>query len=66
VRLVAGVTKDLIGRFKAGQLVQLVAERVGGRGGGRPDFAQGGGTLPEKLDEALALIEPAVAATPPT
>jgi alanyl-tRNA synthetase len=62
VRLVAGVTKDLTGRFKAGQLVQLVAERVGGRGGGRPDFAQGGGTLPDKLDEALALIEPAVAA----
>ena len=62
VRLVAGVTKDLTPKLKAGQLVQLVAERVGGSGGGRPDFAQGGGTLPEKLDEALALIEPAVAA----
>jgi alanyl-tRNA synthetase len=62
VRLVAGVTKDLTGTFKAGQLIQLVAKRVGGSGGGRPDFAQGGGTLPEKLDEALALIEPAIAA----
>ncbi|HEY5569555.1 MAG TPA: DHHA1 domain-containing protein, partial [Gammaproteobacteria bacterium] len=62
VRLVAGVTKDLTGTFKAGQLIQLVAKRVGGSGGGRPDFAQGGGTLPDKLDEALALIEPAIAA----
>ena len=61
VRLVAGVTKDLTGKLKAGQLVQLVATRVGGSGGGRPDFAQGGGTLPEKLDEALALVEPAIA-----
>jgi alanyl-tRNA synthetase len=62
VRLVAGVTKDLTGTFKAGQLIQLIAKRVGGSGGGRPDFAQGGGTLPDKLDEALALIEPAIAA----
>jgi alanyl-tRNA synthetase len=62
VRLVAGVTKDLTAKLKAGQLIQLVANRVGGSGGGRPDFAQGGGTLPDKLDEALALIEPAVAA----
>jgi alanyl-tRNA synthetase len=61
VRLVAGVTKDLTGRLKAGQLIQLVAKHVGGSGGGRPDFAQGGGTLPEKLDEALALVEPAIA-----
>jgi alanyl-tRNA synthetase len=61
VRLVAGVTKDLTGKLKAGQLIQLVATRVGGSGGGRPDFAQGGGTLPEKLDEALALVEPAIA-----
>jgi alanyl-tRNA synthetase len=62
VRLVAGVTKDLTGKLKAGQLIQLVAKCVGGSGGGRPDFAQGGGTLPDKLDEALALVEPAVAA----
>jgi alanyl-tRNA synthetase len=61
VRLVAGVTKDLTGKLKAGQLIQLVATRVGGSGGGRPDFAQGGGTLPDKLDEALALVEPAIA-----
>ena len=62
VRLVAGVTKDLTGKLKAGQLIQLVAKRVGGSGGGRPDFAQGGGTLPEKLDEALALVERAIVA----
>ena len=62
VRLVAGVTADLTGRLKAGQLIQSAAKCVGGNGGGRPDFAQAGGTLPEKLDEALALIEPAVAA----
>jgi alanyl-tRNA synthetase len=61
VRLVAGVTKDLTGRLEAGLLIQLVAKHVGGSGGGRPDFAQGGGTLPEKLDEALALVEPAIA-----
>jgi alanyl-tRNA synthetase len=62
VRLVAGVTQDLTGKLKAGQLIQLVAKHVGGSGGGRPDFAQGGGTLPEKLDEALALVAPAIAA----
>jgi alanyl-tRNA synthetase len=62
VRLVAGVTKDLTGKLKAGQLIQLVAKHVGGSGGGRPDFAQGGGTQPEKLDEALALVAPAIAA----
>ncbi|MBN1238098.1 MAG: alanine--tRNA ligase [Gammaproteobacteria bacterium] len=56
VQLVAGVTKDLTGRIKAGQLIQAVAQLVGGRGGGRPDFAQAGGTRPEALDEALARV----------
>jgi alanyl-tRNA synthetase len=54
VSLAAGVTKDLTGRVKAGDLVSAVAEKVGGKGGGRPDFAQAGGTNPAALDEALA------------
>ena len=57
VYLVAGVTKDLTDRLHAGKLIKPVAERVGGSGGGRPDFAQAGGTLPDKLDEALALVK---------
>jgi alanyl-tRNA synthetase len=62
VRLVAGVTKDLCATLKAGELIAPVAEKVGGRGGGRPDFAQAGGNRPEQLDAALALVEPEVAA----
>lgn len=54
VSLAAGVTKDLTGRVKAGDLVSAVAARVGGKGGGRPDFAQAGGNDPAALDEALA------------
>ncbi len=54
VTLVAGVTKDLTARIKAGELVNFVAGQVGGRGGGRPDFAQAGGNDPDKLDQALA------------
>jgi alanyl-tRNA synthetase len=54
VSLSAGVTKDLTGRIRAGDLVNAVAEKVGGKGGGRPDFAQAGGTNPAALDEALA------------
>ncbi len=53
VSLVAGVTKDLTNRFKAGEIVNLVAQQVGGKGGGRPDMAQAGGNEPEKLPEAL-------------
>jgi len=53
VRLVAGVTDDLKSRFKAGELVNHVASQVGGRGGGRPDFAQAGGSEPEHLPQAL-------------
>lgn len=56
VVLVAGVTKDLTGRIKAGDLVRELAVEVGGKGGGRPDMAQGGGSEPEKLEETLASV----------
>ncbi len=56
VVFVAGVTKDLAGRLKAGELIRPIAELCGGRGGGRADFAQAGGTDPGKIDEALALV----------
>ncbi|MCU7796975.1 MAG: alanine--tRNA ligase [Candidatus Thiodiazotropha sp. (ex Myrtea spinifera)] len=58
VSLVAGVTKDLTGQMKAGDLVKLAAEQVGGKGGGRPDMAQAGGSNPDALPAALALVEP--------
>ncbi len=54
VQLVAGVTKAETGRIKAGELVNSVAEKVGGRGGGRPDMAQAGGDQPDQLDSALS------------
>ena len=57
VNLAAGVTKDLTGRFKAGDLVKLAAEKVDGRGGGRPDMAQAGGNNPEALPDALGVLE---------
>ena len=53
VRLAAGVTKNNTGRIRAGDLIKPVAEQVGGKGGGRPDFAQAGGNNPESLDKAL-------------
>jgi alanyl-tRNA synthetase len=56
VRLVAGVSKDQTSRIKAGELVNMVATQVGGKGGGRPDMAQAGGTQPENLDGALASV----------
>jgi len=56
VALVASVTPDLTALVKAGDLVGSVAAMVGGRGGGRPDFAQAGGNDPSKLDEALAAV----------
>ena len=55
IALVAGVTKDLTSRFKAGDLMKQAAAVVGGKGGGRPDMAQGSGTELAKLDEALAI-----------
>src|SRR5690606_15357000 len=54
VVLIAGVTSDLTATLKAGDLVNFVAQRIGGRGGGRADMAQAGGNDPSKLDEALA------------
>ena len=62
VRLAAGVTKNNTDRIRAGDLIRPVAERVGGRGGGRPDFAQAGGSDPAALDEALASVSSWVAA----
>lgn len=56
VRLAVGVTKDLNARIKAGNLVNFVASQLGGKGGGRPDFAQAGGSHPEKLDDALSSV----------
>ena len=61
VRLAAGVTKDLNARIKAGSLVNFVANQLGGKGGGRPDFAQAGGSCPEKLDAALSSVSAWVA-----
>jgi len=56
VSIVAGVSKSKTKIIKAGDLVNVVAEKVGGRGGGRPDMAQAGGTKPEGLDAALKLV----------
>jgi alanyl-tRNA synthetase len=60
VVLVAGVTSGEVGRIKAGEVVAQAASLVGGRGGGRPDFAQAGGTDAAKLPEALAAVVPFV------
>jgi alanyl-tRNA synthetase len=62
VALVALVTKDLVGKVKAGDIVKALSAAVGGKGGGRPDMAQGGGTDVGKLDEALELTYAIVAA----
>ncbi|MBW8185533.1 alanine--tRNA ligase [Shewanella nanhaiensis] len=58
VNLIVGVTKDLTAKVKAGELVASIAAQVGGKGGGRPDMAQAGGTEPEKLDGALEQVLP--------
>lgn len=58
VNLVAGVTKDLVDKgYHAGKLIKEVAERCGGKGGGRPEMAQAGAKQPEKLTEALKYVE---------
>jgi alanyl-tRNA synthetase len=59
--LALGVTKDLSERFPAGKLIREVAGIVGGKGGGRPDFAQAGGDDPSKLDEAFGRLEAMIA-----
>jgi len=56
VNLIAGVTNDLTDKVKAGELVNLVAQQVGGKGGGRPDMAQAGGTQPEAVPAALQSV----------
>ena len=56
ITLIAGVTKDTIGKIKAGELVNFVAQQVGGKGGGRPDLARAGGDNPGELDSALASV----------
>jgi len=56
VRLAAGVTSNNTGRIRAGDLIKPVAEQVGGKGGGRPDFAQAGGTNIDALDRALQSV----------
>jgi alanyl-tRNA synthetase len=56
VSLIAGVTPDLITKIKAGELVNMVAQQVGGKGGGRPDMAMAGGTQPEHLAAALGTV----------
>ena len=58
VNLVAGVSKALTDRIKAGELVNMVAEQVGGKGGGRPDLAMAGGSQPENLSVALESVQP--------
>jgi len=58
VSLIAGVTADLTGKVKAGELVNYVAQQVGCKGGGRPDMAQAGGTEPAKLTGALQSVMP--------
>ena len=58
VSLIAGVTPDLTAKVKAGELVNMVAQQVGGKGGGRPDMAQAGGTQPDALPAALERVIP--------
>jgi alanyl-tRNA synthetase len=56
VTLIAGVTGDVTARVKAGELVNFVAQQIGGRGGGRADLAQAGGNQPDKLQAALESV----------
>jgi len=56
IALVAMVSPDLTGKLNAGKIVGEVAREVGGKGGGRADMAQGGGSEPDRLDAALARV----------
>jgi len=60
--LLVAVTRDLTDRLHAGNLVAAMAAEVGGRGGGRPDLAQAGGSQPERLDAALAKADALISA----
>ncbi len=62
VQIAAGVTADTLGKVKAGELVNFVAQQVGGKGGGKPDMAMAGGTQPAGLPQALASVADWVAA----
>ena len=55
VNLIVGVTQDLTAKVKAGELVNLMAQQVGGKGGGRPDMAMAGGTEPQNINKALSV-----------
>ncbi|OOF61996.1 alanine--tRNA ligase [Rodentibacter sp. Ppn85] len=57
INLIVGVTKDLTTKIKAGELVNLMAQQVGGKGGGRPDMAMAGGSQPENVTEALIVAQ---------
>jgi alanyl-tRNA synthetase len=57
VQIAAGVTPDTVARVKAGDLVNFVAQQVGGKGGGKPDMAMAGGTDPSKLTAALNSVQ---------
>ena len=57
VQIAAGVTADSVGKVKAGELVNFVAQQVGGKGGGKPDMAMAGGTDASKLAAALASVQ---------
>jgi alanyl-tRNA synthetase len=61
VQLAAGVTADSMGKIKAGELVNFVAQQVGGKGGGKPDMAMAGGTDASGLPKALASVQAWVA-----
>ena len=63
--MAVGVTPDLTQYIKAGALMRELAQVVGGKGGGRPDFAQGGGGDVSRLDEAFAKLEELVASAAP-
>jgi len=57
VQIAAGVTADVMGKLKAGDLVNFVAQQVGGKGGGKPDMAMAGGTDASGLDAALKSVQ---------
>jgi alanyl-tRNA synthetase len=65
VQMAAGVTADSVGKVKAGELVNFVAQQVGGKGGGKPDMAMAGGTDASKLPAALASVAAGLESHPP-